>query len=74
MYSSNPRERDTRLNLQRRQKLTMTIVEQLIEKLNVHKDRNIVQREVENLMKKEVDPIEQAKIVEKIRKLRLGDS
>ena len=27
-----------------------------------------------NLMKKEVDPIEQAKIVEKIRKLRLGDS
>lgn len=27
-----------------------------------------------NRMKKEVDPIEQAKIVEKIRKLRLGDS
>ena len=27
-----------------------------------------------SLMKKEVDPIEQAKIVEKIRKLRLGDS
>ena len=27
-----------------------------------------------NVMKKEVDPIEQAKIVEKIRKLRLGDS
>ena len=27
-----------------------------------------------NLMEKEVDPIEQAKIVEKIRKLRLGDS
>ena len=27
-----------------------------------------------NLMKKEIDPIEQAKIVEKIRKLRLGDS
>ena len=27
-----------------------------------------------NMMKKEVDPIEQAKIVEKIRKLRLGDS
>jgi hypothetical protein len=26
-----------------------------------------------NLMKKEVDPIEQAKIVEKIRKLRLGE-
>jgi hypothetical protein len=24
-------------------------------------------------MKKEVDPLEQAKIVEKIRKLRLGD-
>ena len=27
-----------------------------------------------NLMKKEVDPIEQAKIVEKIRMLRLGES
>ena len=27
-----------------------------------------------NLMKKEVDPLEQAKISEKIRKLRLGDS
>ena len=27
-----------------------------------------------NLMKKEMDPIEQAKIVEKIRKLRLGDN
>jgi len=27
-----------------------------------------------NLMKKEVDPLEQAKIVEKIRKLRLGDN
>ena len=27
-----------------------------------------------NMMKKEVDPIEQAKIVEKIRKLRLGDN
>ena len=27
-----------------------------------------------NLMKKEVDPLEQAKIVERIRKLRLGDS
>ncbi len=27
-----------------------------------------------NLMKKEIDPLEQAKIVERIRKLRLGDS
>ena len=27
-----------------------------------------------NLMKKEIDPIEQAKISEKIRKLRLGDN
>ena len=27
-----------------------------------------------DLMRKEVDPIEQAKIVEKIRKLRLGDN
>ena len=26
-----------------------------------------------NLMKKEVDPLEQAKIVEKIRKLRIGE-
>ena len=65
MYSSNPRERDTRLNLQRRQKLTMTIVEQLIEKLNVHKDRNIVQREVENLMKKEIINDRDLKALEK---------
>ena len=65
MYSSNPRERDTRLNLQRRQKLTMTIVEQLIEKLNVHKDRNIVQREVENLMKKEIINARDLKTLEK---------
>ena len=65
MYSSNPRERDTRLNLQRRQKLTMTIVEQLIEKLNVHKDRNIVQREVENLMKKEIINDSDLKALEK---------
>ena len=65
MYSSNPRERDTRLNLQRRQKLTMTIVEQLIEKLNVHKDRNIVQREVENLMKKEIINERDLKALEK---------
>ena len=65
MYSSNPRERDTRLNLQRRQKLAMTIVEQLIEKLNVHKDRNIVQREVENLMKKEIINDRDLKTLEK---------
>ena len=65
MYSSNPRQRDTRLNLQRRQKLTMTIVEQLIEKLNVHKDRNIVQREVENLMKKEIINDSDLKALEK---------
>ena len=65
MYSSNPSERDTRLNLQRRQKLTMTIVEQLIEKLNVHKDRNIVQREVENLMKKEIINDRDLKTLEK---------
>ena len=65
MYSSNPRERDTRLNLQRRQKLTMTIVEQLIEKLNVHKDRNIVQREVENLMKNEIINDRDLKTLEK---------
>ena len=43
----------------------MTIVEQLIEKLNVHKDRNIVQREVENLMKKEIINDRDLKTLEK---------
>ena len=38
-----------------------------------HSVKNEIKR-LTNLMKKEVDPIEQAKIVEKIRKLRLGDS
>ena len=54
MYSSNPRERDTKLNVQRRQKLSMTIAENLTQKLNLYKDRDIVQREVEHLMQKEI--------------------
>ena len=36
--------------------------------------RNQEIKRLTNLMKKEIDPIEQAKIVEKIRKLRLGDN
>ena len=66
MYSSNPRERDTRINMQRRQKLSMTIVEQLVQKLNAHKDRDIVQREVETLMKKEIINDRDLKALEKI--------
>ena len=54
MHSSNPKERDTKLNVQRRQKLSMTIAENLTQKLNLYKDRDIVQREVENLMQKEI--------------------
>ena len=54
MYSSNPGERNTKLNVQRRQKLGMTITEQLIQKLNAFKNRDIVQREVDLLMKKEI--------------------
>ena len=54
MYSSNPYERDTKLNVQRRQKLSMTIAENLTQKLNLYKDRDIVQREVEYLMQKEI--------------------
>ena len=65
MYSSNPRERDTKLNVQRRQKLSMTIAENLTQKLNLYKDRDIVQREVENLMQKEIINDRDLKALEK---------
>ena len=66
MYSSNQKERDTRLNVQRRQKLSVTISEQLTKKLNAYKDRDIVQKEVENLMKKEILNDKDLKNLEKI--------
>ena len=65
MYSSNPRERDTKLNVQRRQKLSMTIAENLTQKLNLYKDRDIVQREVENLVQKEIINDRDLKALEK---------
>ena len=48
------RERDTKLNVQRRQKLAMTLVEQLTKKLKAENNRDIVQREVDTLMRKEI--------------------
>ena len=48
------KERDTKLNVQRRQKLAITLVEQLIKKLKAEKNRDIVQREVETFLKKEI--------------------
>ena len=48
------RERDTKLNVQRRQKLAMTLVEQLTKKLKAENNRDIVQKEVETLMRKEL--------------------
>ena len=65
MHSSNPKERDTKLNVQRRQKLSMTIAENLTQKLNLYKDRDIVQREVENLMQKEIINDRDLKALEK---------
>ena len=47
-------ERDTKLNVQRRQRLGMTLIEQLVKKLKAEKNRDIVQKEVEQLIKKEV--------------------
>ena len=72
MYSSNKRERDTRLNVQRRQKLGATIIDQLTQKLNVNKDRDIVKREVEQLMKKEIINDRDLKALEKtiLRKIK----
>ena len=50
--------------------------EELLEYFKVIREYSEKQeiKRLTNLMKKEVDPIEQAKIVEKIRKLRLGDN
>ena len=44
----------------------MIIVEQLVQKLNAHKDRDIVQREVETLIKKETINDRDLKGLEKI--------
>ena len=53
----------------------MTTKEELFEYFKVVRDYGINQeiKRLTNLMKKEVDPLEQAKIVEKIRKLRIGE-
>ena len=48
------RERDTKLNVQRRQKLAFTLVEQLVKKLKAENNRDIVRREVEQFIKKEI--------------------
>ncbi len=52
-----------------------TTKEELFEYFKVVRDYGISQeiKRLTNLMKKEVDPLEQAKIVEKIRKLRIGE-
>lgn len=52
-----------------------TTKEELFEYFKVVRDYSINQeiKRLTNLMKKEVDPLEQAKIVEKIRKLRIGE-
>lgn len=50
--------------------------EELFKYFGVVREYSLLQeiKRLTNLMKKEIDPIEQAKIGEKIRKLRLGDS
>lgn len=52
-----------------------TTKEELFEYFKVVREYGITQeiKRLTNLMKKEVDPLEQAKIVEKIRKLRIGE-
>ncbi len=52
-----------------------TTKEELFEYFKVIRDYGMTQeiKRLTNLMKKEVDPLEQAKIVEKIRKLRIGE-
>ena len=52
-----------------------TTKEELFEYFKVVREYSINQeiKRLTNLMKKEVDPLEQAKIVEKIRKLRIGE-
>ena len=47
-------ERDTKINCQRRQKLAFALINQLVKKLNADKNRDIVEKEVERLIKKEV--------------------
>ena len=56
--------------------LESTSKEELLDYFKVVREYSIKEeiKRLTNLMKKEVDPIEQAKIVEKIRKLRLGDN
>ncbi len=66
------RERDTKLNVQRRQKLAATLIEQLIKKLKAENNRNIVQNEVFKFIKKEIINDRDLKqlertIIEKIR-------
>ena len=53
-----------------------TTEEELSEYFKVIKEysKNQEIKRLTNLMKKEIDPLEQAKITEKIRKLRLGDN
>lgn len=53
----------------------VTTKEELFEYFKVVRDYGINQeiKRLTNLMKKEVDPLEQAKIVEKIRRLRIGE-
>ena len=48
------KERDTKMNVQRRQKLAMTLVDQLTKKLKAENNRDIVQKEVDTLMRKEI--------------------
>ena len=48
------RERDTKLNMQRRQRLGATLIEQLITKLKAQDNRDIVQNEVCKFIKREV--------------------
>ena len=73
MYSSNYRERDTKLNAQRRQKLSMKLVDQLTQKLNAFKNIDIVQKEVDLLMKKEIINDRDLKNLEKkiLQKIKL---
>ena len=73
MYSSNYRERDTKLNAQRRQKLSMKLVDQLTQKFNAFKNIDIVQKEVDLLMKKEIINDRDLKNLEKkiLQKIKL---
>ena len=48
------RERDTKLNVQRRQKLAITLVEQLVKKLKAENNRDLIRKEVDQFMKKEI--------------------